>query len=245
MTTLTPLTYLRHAGLGWTPRLLAREAVSRDPVVTMDELPLVVLGLPVVIRVTGGRAEPVVPVSSLAQTPLEPFDSAGSWQFRIAPGALFDTPFRIMHSQAGGVVMVDNTALQPEADAATPLFSKYGALDAKTEAETRRLDRWQFHLKAAQTAAADLQAEGLLKRWRDVRALFVVDRARLATLPKDRAGALHASGALFLAHLSIASQGAFDMARRPTPAVPRKRPVDETKAGAARGAFLDAFRAET
>lgn len=244
MSDLIPLTFQRHAAFGWSPRVTPAAEVRRDPALTLDEVPPLALGLPVVLRASAGRIEPVVPLRVLADGALSPFHRSGAWRQRVVPGALFDTPFRIVSSEKGQVVMADVSRLGPRDDAAFPLFDAGGDLSADTARELRRLRAWRDGLAAARSAGAALREAGLLTRWRDQMALYCVDEARLAALAPEIAGQLHGLGALKLAHLSLASLHTLALGRAaPTRAPEPAAPAADTDTG--RNAFLDAFRADS
>lgn len=216
MVNMVPLSLADHRDLAWrsdAKQVVAKE-ITKVPV-ALDELQALSLHIPIMLHVTGDLAEPVFPVDVVKQQMPALFGPDGRWQPPILPVYLQASPFQIVSSPKGDLVMVDPSTLVPaESDdkAVVPLFKNGADMHPQIKRHLSRLKAWRHSRIAARQAASSLLRAGCLKPWRNNEdPLHIIDAAKLDALPARIAGPLHEVGALRLAHLSVVSLGVLHM----------------------------------
>lgn len=240
MTRLAPLSFAAHGGLGWIPTVSSLESDGTAAAsISMDEVPAFAVRFPLAIKVRGGRALPVVPVSLLSCAGMPILDETGVWRPRIVPFALRRGPFQSVRTGRNGAAFVDETHLLPAGGQVVPLFEGSGGLSAATGNHLSALAGWQAGMKRAERAATALYKARLLVPWRDDHTtLFAPDADALVGMAGRQLSQMHQADALRLAHMIELSQALIDA----SPPSPNDKPLaGETGDG---DAFLRALREE-
>ena len=219
-----PLSPDKHIQLGWDLSTLHSSLdTERYVPISLVELEALSIRAPIVFRRQGRRIIPVIPLGEFGAHPTPYTDARGKWRASPRPGSLQDSPFRLTRVNSKHLMVVDEARLVPigQTSDPTPVFASEDTLHPDTKSHIDRVVQATKGCWAAETAARKLAQYNLLRTWSENdAALYAVDAAALAKITPNTAAALHASDALRLAYLSVASLGTVRVAEPSVAAAP-------------------------